>query len=144
MSGALQRAAVLWQLLGSQEGGWGGRAHQELGRCSVPPLKVSSLTVKMPGNATFEKKMEVSPNSTLGACKAVPVAAAWVVLVRLKGLNEVRTKLSVKEYAVMYFCKVIFFLIFKKPNQTKKTTEKNSNTKPRTIVSQELSFWFCY
>lgn len=102
-------SVVPGELLGSQEGGWGGRAHQELGRCSVPPLKVSSFTIKMPGNATLEKKMEVSPNSTLGACKAVPVAAAWVVLVRLKGLNEVRTKLSVKEYAVTYFCKVIFF-----------------------------------
>lgn len=47
--------------------------------------------------------MEVSHNLTLGAGKVVPVTAHCVGLVRLKGLNKVRGKLSVKEYAVTYF-----------------------------------------
>lgn len=111
---------------GPNRGHTGASVGRSLGRAAVPRLlgrestagagavlsvtfKMSSFTIKMPSSAALENKTEASPNWTLGACKAVGVAAARVVLVRLKGPNEVRTKLAVKEYAVTYFCKVNFF-----------------------------------
>lgn len=74
--------------------------------------------------------MEVSHNLTLGAGKVVPITAHCVVLVRLKGLNKVRAKLSVKEYAVTYFCKVNFFFKVKNPPKTKMQKPNTTTQKP--------------